>query len=44
MPLLINPTSPALGEIQSRGPQAAARNLGLQVHLPEASTDRHFDT
>jgi putative tryptophan/tyrosine transport system substrate-binding protein len=42
--LLINPTSPALAEIQSRDLQAAARNLGLQVHLLEASTDRDFDT
>jgi putative tryptophan/tyrosine transport system substrate-binding protein len=42
--LLINPTSAALAEIQSRDLQAAARNLGLQVHLLEASTDRDFDT
>jgi putative tryptophan/tyrosine transport system substrate-binding protein len=41
--LLINPTSPALAEIQSRDVQAAARNLGMQVHLLEASTDRDFD-
>ena len=42
--LLINPTSPALAEVQSRDLQAAARNLGLQVHLVEAaSTDRDFD-
>jgi putative ABC transport system substrate-binding protein len=42
--LLINPTSPALAKIQSRDLQAAARKLGLQVHLLEASTDRDFDT
>jgi putative ABC transport system substrate-binding protein len=41
--LLINPTSPVLAEIQSRNLQAAARSLGLQVHLLEASTDRDFD-
>ena len=42
--LLINPTSRALAEVQSRDLQAAARNLGLQVHLVEAaSTDRDFD-
>jgi putative ABC transport system substrate-binding protein len=41
--LLINPTSPALAKIQSRDLQASARNLGLQVHLLEASTDRDFD-
>ena len=42
--LLINPTSPALAEIQSLDLQAAARKLELQVHLLEASTDRDFDT
>jgi putative tryptophan/tyrosine transport system substrate-binding protein len=41
--VLINPTSPALAEIQSRDLQSAARKLGLQVHLLEASTDRDFD-
>jgi len=41
--LLINPTSAALAEIQSRDLQAAARDLGLQVHLLEASTERDFD-
>ena len=42
--LLINPTSPALAEVQSRDLQAAARNLGLQVHLVEAaSSDRDFE-
>jgi len=42
--LLINPTSAALAEIQSRDLQEAARDLGLQVHLLEASTERDFDT
>jgi putative tryptophan/tyrosine transport system substrate-binding protein len=41
--LLINPTSPALARVQSRDLQAAARNLGLQLHLLEASTDRDLD-
>ena len=41
--LLINPTSPALAAIQSRDLEAAARNLGVQLHLLEASTDRDFD-
>jgi putative tryptophan/tyrosine transport system substrate-binding protein len=41
--LLIKPTSPALASIQSRELQTAARNLGLQVHLLEASTDRDLD-
>ena len=32
-----------VAKIQSRDLQAAARKLGLQVHLLEASTDRDFD-
>jgi putative tryptophan/tyrosine transport system substrate-binding protein len=41
--VLINPTSPALAEIQSRDLLTAARKLGLQVHLLEASTDSDID-
>ena len=41
--LLINPTSPT-AEIQSRNMQAAARNLGLQLDVLHASTERDFDT
>jgi ABC-type uncharacterized transport system substrate-binding protein len=41
--LLINPTSPALAEIQSRDLQTAARTLGLQIHLLHAATDRDLD-
>jgi len=41
--LLINPTSPT-AEIQSRNMQAAAGNLGLQLHVLHASTERDFDT
>jgi putative ABC transport system substrate-binding protein len=41
--LLVNPTSPALAEVQSRDLQAAARTLGLQVHLLHAATDGDFD-
>jgi putative ABC transport system substrate-binding protein len=39
---LINPTSPNLAEIQARDLQAAARVLGLQLHVLEASTDEEF--
>jgi len=39
---LINPTSPNLAEIQTRDLQAAARVLGLQLHVLEASTDDEF--
>ncbi len=41
--LLINPTSP-IAEIQSRNMEAAARNLGVQLHVLHASTERDFDT
>jgi ABC-type uncharacterized transport system substrate-binding protein len=41
--LLVNPTSPALAEVQSRDLQAVARTLGLRLHLLEASTDRDFE-
>jgi putative ABC transport system substrate-binding protein len=42
--LLINPTNPSLAEPQSRDLQEAARTLGLQLHVVEASTERDFDT
>ena len=41
--VLVNPTSPNLAEAQSRDLQAAARSIGLQVHVLQASTDRDFD-
>ena len=41
--LLINPTNPALAETQSRVVPAAARTLGLSLHVLNASTDRDFD-
>jgi putative ABC transport system substrate-binding protein len=41
--LLINPTNPALAETQSRALPAAARTLGLTLHVLTASTDRDFD-
>jgi putative ABC transport system substrate-binding protein len=42
--LLVNPTSPDLAKAQSSDLQAAAKTLGLQIHLLEASTDRDFDS
>jgi ABC-type uncharacterized transport system substrate-binding protein len=42
--LLVNPTSPDLVEADSRGQQAAARALGLQLHVLNASNERDFDT
>jgi putative tryptophan/tyrosine transport system substrate-binding protein len=43
MALLLNPTSPVLAEPQSRDIQAAARVLGIELHVLHASTDRDFD-
>jgi putative ABC transport system substrate-binding protein len=40
---LVNPDSPA-AETQSRGLQAAAGSLGLQIHIVHASSERDFDT
>ena len=42
--LLINPTSPALSDPQSRDLQMAARKLGLQLHVLQASTEREIET
>ena len=44
MALLLNPSSPTLAEPQSRDVHAAARTLGLKLHVLHASTDRDLDT
>jgi putative ABC transport system substrate-binding protein len=41
--LLLNPTNPTLA-VLSRDAQAAARTLGLQLHVLNASTEHDFDT
>jgi putative ABC transport system substrate-binding protein len=41
--LLVNPSNPN-AEAQSRELQAAARTLGLQLHVMNASAERDFDT
>jgi putative ABC transport system substrate-binding protein len=41
--LLVNPTSPALAEQSTREAQAAARNLGLQLRVLNASTEGEID-
>jgi ABC-type uncharacterized transport system substrate-binding protein len=41
--LLVNPTNPTNAEKLSRDLQAAARTLGLQLHVLHASTERDFD-
>jgi putative tryptophan/tyrosine transport system substrate-binding protein len=43
MALLINPTSPTLTKTAIEDAQAAARSLGLELHLLNASTERDFD-
>ena len=43
MALLVNPTNPS-AETLSKDHQAAARSLGLQLHVLHASTEREFDT
>jgi putative ABC transport system substrate-binding protein len=41
--VLINPTSPILTKISIEDAQAAARSLGLELHMLNASTERDFD-
>ena len=41
--LLVNPTSPFITESISKDLQSAARTLGLQLHILNASTERDFD-
>ena len=41
--VLINPTSPT-ADSQSRNLQTFARDLGLQLHILQASSERDFDT
>ena len=41
--LLVNPTSPLIAETATRDLQLAARNLGLQLPILHASTERDFE-
>jgi len=43
MALLVNPTDPAISEPTTRGLLSAARTLGLELHVLNASTERDFD-
>jgi ABC-type uncharacterized transport system substrate-binding protein len=44
MALLVNPTSPNVAESEAMNAQAAARALGLQMHVLNASTESEIDT
>jgi putative ABC transport system substrate-binding protein len=43
MALLVNPTNPAISEPTTRELLSAARTLGLELHVLNASTERDFD-
>ena len=43
MALLVNPANAAIAESQSGGLLSAARTLGLELHVLNASTERDFD-
>ena len=43
MALLVNPAEPALAETYTKEVQAAARALGLELHVLNASTEGDFD-
>jgi putative tryptophan/tyrosine transport system substrate-binding protein len=41
--LIVNPTNPVVAQVQSRDTQEAARALGLQLQILQASTEEEFD-
>jgi len=43
MALLVNPANPTLAEINTKELQTAARTLGLELHVLNASTEGDFD-
>src|SRR5476649_1283060 len=43
MALLVYPANPALAEANTKELQAAARTLGLELHVLNASTEGDFD-
>jgi putative tryptophan/tyrosine transport system substrate-binding protein len=44
MALLVNPANPTIAEANTKELQAAARTIGLELHVLNASTERDFDT
>jgi putative ABC transport system substrate-binding protein len=43
MVLLVNPTNPTIAETNTKELQAAARTLGLELHVLNATAERDFD-
>jgi len=43
MALLVNPANPTLAETSTKEVQTAARSLGLELHVLNASSERDFD-
>src|SRR5450759_2449920 len=43
MALLVNPTNPTIAEANTKELQAAARTLGLELHVLNATTERDFE-
>jgi putative ABC transport system substrate-binding protein len=43
MALLVNPANPSLAETHTKETQAAARTLGLELHVLNASSERDFN-
>ena len=43
MAVLVNPANPIIAETNSKEMQAAARTLGLELHILNASSERDFD-
>src|SRR5262245_57962243 len=41
--LIVNPTNPAVAQVQTRDAQEAARALGLQLQILQASTEEEFE-
>jgi putative ABC transport system substrate-binding protein len=41
--LLVNPANPTIAETNKKGLQAAARAIGLELHVLNASAEREFD-
>jgi putative tryptophan/tyrosine transport system substrate-binding protein len=44
MAVLVNPSNPVIAEPATKDAHAAARTLGLQIHVIHASTERDVDT